>query len=51
MLTTSLAGVQDPSLERDMMNGHLLASATMTKVIGSASSDSESHSRLLQVSL
>jgi len=47
----SVADMQDPSLEQDMMNGHLLACATLSKVIGSASSDTESHSRLLEVSL
>jgi len=34
-----------------MMNGHLLACATLGKVIVSASSDAESHSQLMQVSL
>jgi len=46
-----VACVKDPSLERDMVNGHLLASATLWKVIGSASVDSESQSRLLQVDI
>ena len=51
MLKISVVTLQDPSMERDMMNGHLLACATLSKVIGSASSDSESHLHLLQVSL
>ena len=50
MLKVSVVTVQDPSLEQDMMNGHLLACATLSKVIGSANSDSESHLRLLHVS-
>jgi len=50
-LETVCYGVLDPALERDMMNGHLLVCATLGKVIASASSDTESHSRLLQVSL
>jgi len=34
-----------------MMNGHLLACATLGKVVASVSSDADSHSHLLQVSL
>jgi len=48
----SVVLVQDPSLERDMMNGHLLACAALSKVISSAAkSEYQSHSLLLQVSL
>ena len=51
MLKIFVIIVQDPCLERDMINGHLLACATLSKVIGSASSDSVSYLHLLQVSL
>ena len=50
LLIIYVADMQDPRLEQNMMNGHLLACATFGNVIASVSSVTECHSRLLQVS-